>query len=115
MIISWRSCARSVLLCVVVGLSTLAEPLDMCVEAAIGRLGNRPVSGDIVVVALDERSLLMATGADFTPTLHAKVVDAVNDAGAKRLFLDFDYRRRVNDRDFPKLTNAVKPQRKNVG
>src|SRR3546814_7464606 len=92
MIISWRSFALSVLLCVVVRLSTLAEPLDMFVEAAIGRLGNRPVSGDIVVVALDERSLLMATGADFTPTLHAKVVDAVNDAGAKRLFLDLAYR-----------------------
>src|SRR3546814_11411154 len=87
----------------------------MFVEAAIGRLGNRPVSGDIVVVALDERSLLMATGADFTPTLHAKVVDAVNDAGAKRLFLDFDYRLRVNARDFPKLTNAVKRDRKSVG
>src|SRR3546814_4883753 len=57
MIISWRSFALSMLLCVVVGFSTLAEPLDMFVEAAIGRLGARPVSGDIVVVALDERSL----------------------------------------------------------
>src|SRR3546814_11876151 len=103
MIISWRSFALSVLLCVVVGLSTLAEPLDMFVEAAIGRLGNRPVSGDIVVVALDERSLLMATGADFTPTLHATVVDAVNDAGPQRPFLAFHYPPRVNNPLFPKL------------
>src|SRR3546814_16820488 len=107
MIISWRSFALSVLLCVVVGLSTLAEPLDMFVEAAIGRLGNRPVSGDIVVVALDERSLLMATGADFTPTLPAKVFDAVNDAGANRLSPDFHYTHTVKNRDFPQLHHPV--------
>ena len=108
MIISWRSFALSVLLCVVVGLSTLAEPLDMFVEAAIGRLGNRPVSGDIVVVSLDERSLASADGGDYSPTHHAAIINAVRKAGAKRLFIDFDYHRRENDRDFGALTDAVK-------
>src|SRR3546814_20140389 len=73
MIISWRSFALSMLLCVVVGFSTLAEPLDMFVEAAIGRLGARPVSGDIVVVALDERSLARAGGGAYSPPPHAAI------------------------------------------
>src|SRR3546814_1164258 len=107
MIISWRSFALSMLLCVVVGFSTLAEPLDMFVEAAIGRLGARPVSGDIVVVALDERSLASAGGGDYSPTHHAAIINAVNKAGAKRLFLDFDYHRRENNRAFGALNDGV--------
>src|SRR3546814_9243251 len=94
--------------CGVVGVATLAEPRDMFVEAAIGRLGARPVSGDIVVVALDERSLASAGGGDYSPTHHAAIINAVNKAGAKRLFIDFDYHRRENDRDFGALTDAVK-------
>src|SRR3546814_18966578 len=76
MIISWRSFALSMLLCVVVGFSTLAEPLDMFVEAAIGRLGARPVSGDIVVVATDERSPASAGGGDSRPTHHEARINA---------------------------------------
>ncbi|HMO74115.1 MAG TPA: EAL domain-containing protein [Sphingopyxis sp.] len=108
MIISWRSFALSVALCIVVGLSSLSEPLDMFVESAIGRLANRPVSGDIVVVALNDRTLAMSADAQFSMTQHAELVDAVNKAGAKRLFLDFDYHRREADDDFPKLIDAVK-------
>src|SRR3546814_18820647 len=90
-IISWRSFALSMLLCVVVGFSTLAEPLDMFVVAAIGRLGARPVSGVIVVVALDERSLASPGGGASSPTHHAAITTAVNKARAKPQFLLFDY------------------------
>src|SRR3546814_20783490 len=68
MIISWRSFALPMLLCVVVGFSTLADPLDMFVEAAIGRLGARPVSAATVVVALDDPRLASAGHGDDSPT-----------------------------------------------
>lgn len=108
MIISWRSFVASLLLCIVVGLSSLSEPLDMLVESAVGRFAWRPVSGDIVVVALNDRTLAMSADSEFTMTDHARLVDAVNKAGAKRLFLDFDYHRREADRDFVRLTDAVR-------
>lgn len=107
MIVSWRSFALSVLLCLAVGLSGISEPVDMLIESATGRFASRPVSNDIVVVALNDRTLVMAANSEFTMTQHAQLVDAVDKAGAKRLFLDFDYHRREADRDFPKLTAAV--------
>ncbi|APW73617.1 CHASE2 domain-containing protein, partial [Sphingopyxis granuli] len=97
LIISWRSIGLSLLLSVLVGLSAAAVPLDRLVEAAIGRFAWRPVSGDIVVVAIDERTLDNSPKSSFSLTQHAQVVDAVNAAGARRLFIDFLYNRREAD------------------
>ena len=108
LIISWRSILLSVLLSLVVGLAAVSEPIDRVVEAAIGRIAWRPVSNDIVVVALDDRTLDEVAGRDFSMTRHAQLVDAIDRAGAKRLFIDFTYDRREKDADFSSLTAAVK-------
>lgn len=108
LIISWRSIGLSLLLSVLVGLSAAAVPLDRLVEAAIGRFAWRPVSGDIVVVAIDERTLDNSPKSSFSLTQHAQVVDTVHAAGARRLFIDFLYNRREADSDFPRLVAAVK-------
>ncbi|MBE1527409.1 EAL domain-containing protein (putative c-di-GMP-specific phosphodiesterase class I)/CHASE2 domain-containing sensor protein [Sphingopyxis sp. OAS728] len=107
LIISWRSIGLSLLLSVVVGLTAVSEPIDRVIEAAIGRVAWRPVPDDIVVVALDDRTLAEVAGRDFSMTRHAQLVDAIDRAGAKRLFIDFTYDRREKDADFPFLTKAV--------
>ena len=88
LIISWRTIALSLLLSVVVGLAAVSEPIDRVIEAAIGRVAWRPVSDDVVVVALDDRTLDEVAGRDFSMTRHAQLVEAVDRANAKRLFLD---------------------------
>ncbi len=108
LIISWRSIALSLLLSVIVGLAAVSEPIDRVVEAAIGRVAWRPVSHDIVVVALDDRTLDEIAGRNFSMTRHAQLVDAIDRAGAKRLFIDFTYDRREKDPDFRLLTAAVR-------
>ena len=108
LIISWRTIALSLLLSVVVGLAAVSEPIDRVIEAAIGRVAWRPVSDDVVVVALDDRTLDEVAGRDFSMTRHAQLVEAVDRANAKRLFIDFTYDRRERDPDFPLLTAAVK-------
>ena len=45
---------------------------------------------------------------DFSMAQHARVVDGVNRAGAKRLFVDFLFDRRGADRDFPKMSAAIR-------
>ena len=77
LIISWRTLALSLLLSVAAGLSSIAEPVDRIIEAAIGRLAWRAVSGDIVVVALDEKTLAKYGKNDFSMRRHADVVDAI--------------------------------------
>ena len=108
LIISWRTICLSLLLSVAAGLSSVAEPIDRVIEAAVGRLAWRPVSGDIVVVALDDKTMAQASRGDFSAAQHARVIDAVDRARARRLFVDFTYERRQNDRDLPLLTGAVK-------
>ncbi len=108
MIISWRAFALTLLVSLIVGISSASELGDRMLDAAVGRLGSRPVSGDIVVLALDEATMASSHNRDFTPTQYAQVVDRVNKAGAKRLLIDFYFDRRENDRDFPLLVSAVK-------
>jgi len=108
MIVSWRSFALSVLLCIVVGLSSLAEPLDMIVDLAVGRMGSRPVTGEIVMVGLDDRTLGSVPGGRFSRADHARVIQAINKAGARRLVVDFYYQEQQRDRDTPRLTSAIR-------
>ena len=114
LIISWRTIGLSLLLSIVVGLAAVSEPVDRVVEAAVGRVAWRPVSGDIVVVALDEKTLAKYGKNDFSMRRHADVVDAIRNAGAKRLFIDFTYERRQNDPELALLANAVKRWQKRV-
>ncbi len=108
LIISWRTIALSLLLSVVVGLAAVSEPIDRVIEAAIGRVAWRPVSGDIIVVALDEKTLERSPNSQFSLVQHAQLVDAVNKARPQRLFIDFIYERREADRNFPQLAAAVR-------
>ncbi|UKK83836.1 EAL domain-containing protein [Sphingopyxis sp. BSN-002] len=114
LIISWRTIGLSLLLAVVAGLSSVAEPIDRVIEAAVGRLAWRPVSGDIVVVALDDRTMAHALRGDFSAAQHARVINAIDRAGARRLFVDFTYERRQSDRDLPLLTDAVKRMKSRI-
>ncbi|ODU23041.1 EAL domain-containing protein, partial [Sphingopyxis sp. SCN 67-31] len=95
-------------LSVAAGLSSIAEPIDRIIESAVGRVAWRPVSGDIVIVALDDKTLERMGKNDFSMAQHARVVDGVNRAGAKRLFVDFLFDRRGADRDFPTMTAAIR-------
>ncbi len=108
LIISWRTIALSLLLSIAAGLSSITEPVDRVIEAAVGRVAWRPVSGDIVVVALDAKTLDQSPNRDYSPMHYAAVINAVNAAGARRLFVDFYFDRREKDRDFPTLTDAVR-------
>lgn len=108
MIISWRTFGLSLLLSIIVGLTAAGEPVDRLIDAARGRVASRPVSGDIVVVALDAQTLSQSANSKFSMTQYARVVDAINQADAKRLFVDFYFDQRESDSDFSQLTAAIR-------
>lgn len=108
LIISWRSIGLSLLVSLAAGLLAIAEPIDRVIEAFVGSVAWRPVTGEIVMVELDAATLEQVPNRDYSPTHYARVVDAVNAAGANRLLIDFYFDRREKDRDFPRLTAAVK-------
>jgi len=108
MIVSWRTFAVSLVLTVIVGITGAGAPVDRLLESAIGRLASRPVSGQIVVVGVDDKTLQTVQSQELTVANHARLINAVNAAGAKRLFVDYSYRRRLTDPDFPKVVAAVR-------
>lgn len=108
MIVSWRTLGLALLLSIIVGISGAGEVPDRMIAMATSRLGDRPVSGDIVIVALDDRTLGQTPGGEFSMTQYGEVVSAIDKAGAKRVFLDFYFDRRESDPDFSKLTEAVR-------
>ena len=108
MIISWRTLGLSLLLAIVVGFSSIGEPIDRVYDAAVGRVAYRPVSGDIVVVGVDDRSVARSPDGRFSRTDAAALIDAVNKAGPRRLFVDFDYQRREGDTGLAQVAAAVR-------
>ncbi len=108
LIISWRTIALSLLLSVMVGISGAGELPDRTILMATSRLAARPVSGDTVIVALDDKTLRALGGRDFDINHHAQLVRALDASPARRLFIDFSYERRLSDRDFPKFAAAVR-------
>lgn len=108
MIISWRSFGFTLLVSLLIGLSSAAEIADRLIDVGAARFANRPVSGDTVILALDQRTMDASPNHDFSMSQYANMVDAVNDAGAKRLFIDFYFDRREQDSDFHRFVSAVR-------
>lgn len=107
MIISWRSFALSLVFAIVAALSSAAEPIDRIIESAVGWAAWRPVSGEIVMVGLDDRTLGSVPDGRFTRADHARVIEAVNNAGARRLMVDFYYQRQEGSEGTSQLAAAV--------
>ena len=108
MIISWRTLGLSLLLAIVVGFSSIGEPIDRVYDSAVGRVAYRPVSGDSVVVGVDARSVARSRDGRFSRTDAAALIDAVNKAGPRRLFVDFDYQRREGDTGLEQVAAAAR-------
>lgn len=108
MVIGWRSILLTLIATGVATLIGAMGPLDRMIEMGIGHVAWRPVSGDIVVVGIDEKSLRNIRADDSTVELHAAIIKKIREQGANRLFIDFSYEARTNDPKFPNLTSAVK-------
>ncbi|MFZ5726795.1 MAG: EAL domain-containing protein [Pseudomonadota bacterium] len=108
LIISWRSIGLSLLVAFLVGITAFGEIADRLLDVAVGRFASRPVSGETVILALDERTMKSSPNRDFTMTNYAAIVEAVDRARARRLLIDFYFDRREGDRDFPLFVSAVR-------
>ena len=107
LMISWRSLGLALLISLVFGLTSATEPVDRVLESGFARMMKRPVSGDIVIVGIDEKTLRQI-GAPMLPRSQvAKLIDTINKAGAKRLFVDFEYPKREGDTGLTQIAAAA--------
>ena len=108
MIVSWRTLALSLLLSIIVGISGAGELPDRLIASLTSQFAYRDVSGDIVVVGVDDRTLGASRGGEFSRRDHAALIRAIDRAHAKRLFIDFDYQRPDDYGGLKSITAAVR-------
>jgi diguanylate cyclase len=96
------------LLSLAVGLTEVGEPVENMLRHGRDQLRPLKASGDIVVVGIDSRSLKAVNKWPWPRAYHAKMIDKLNEAGAKKILFDFgffDHSDNVNDQ---KLENSIK-------
>lgn len=108
MIVSWRTLALSLLFAIIVGFSGAGELPDRLISSISSRFAYRDVSGDIVVVGIDDRTLGASRNGEFTRRDHAALIRAIGASDPKRLFIDFDYQQPDNYGGLESITAAVR-------
>ena len=71
------------------------------------RLASRPASGEIVIVAIDRKSLDSLGSWPWPRRHHAKALDRLKSAGAYQIALDIDFSGRTNAADDQALADAI--------
>lgn len=74
-----------------VGLAGLGQPAEDGLRNARNALRRHAPSGDIVLVAIDDRSLLGIDTWPWPRRYHARIADKLREAGAHGIFYDIDF------------------------
>ena len=91
---SGRRPFKALLLALIVGLvfgvGQIGEPLENAMHVVRNKVRSHAASGEIVLVAIDDRSLSEVGPAPWDGSLLAGLVAGVDSAGARRIHLDAD-------------------------
>lgn len=110
----WRAALIAIAVSMLIGVLSIADPVDRIMEAGLGAMGTRPVSGDIVVIAIDEKTLDAIPMSRLPSSVYADIFRKADTAGVRQLFVDFMFNQREGDPDFALLTEAVRPMKERV-
>ena len=83
------------------------EPVERALMDTRFRLLERPVPGDLVVVAIDARSLRELPSWPWPRSYHARLLDTLLAAGASEVALDIDFSAAASPEDDARLAAAL--------
>lgn len=86
----WKALVVALVIGLVFGLFQLAEPIEKAMQMARNKLRSHAASGEVVLVAIDDRSLSEVGRAPWTGDQLARLVRQADAAGARRIYLDAD-------------------------
>ena len=93
---------------IVFGLIGFGEPLEDGLRIARNALHDHPVSGDIVVVEVNEESLRRIDNWPWPRSTQARVIDEISRLGAKRIALDILYTGPSEPKEDRALSEAIR-------
>jgi diguanylate cyclase len=103
-----RTLLWGTIIALVVGVLGLATPVDMTMRLVRQKLLTHPASGDIVVVGIDDKSLVELGDWPWNRAIHAKLVNELNRLGAKRIVFDFTLPKYVEGSGDEQLVEAMR-------
>ncbi len=95
-------------LALVFGAVRFGEPLEDTLRIVRNSTHQQPVSGDIVLVEVDEKSLREIDNWPWPRGKQAEIIDAIDQLGAKSIVFDILYTGPASEADDRKLAEAIK-------
>jgi diguanylate cyclase len=96
------------IIALVVGVLGILTPVDMTMRLVRQKLLTHPASGDIVVVGIDDKSLVELGDWPWNRGIHAKLINELNRLGAKRIVFDFTLPKYSGDSGDQQLVEAMR-------
>ncbi|HET6942652.1 MAG TPA: CHASE2 domain-containing protein, partial [Sphingomicrobium sp.] len=103
----WKLLIWTAVASLVFGLINFGEPAENMLRVARNSLHVHKASGDIALVAIDDRSLREIGRWPWPRSQHAKLTDQLSTAGAKRVFFDIQFNGRSDPSDDALFTKAI--------
>jgi EAL domain-containing protein (putative c-di-GMP-specific phosphodiesterase class I)/CHASE2 domain-containing sensor protein len=95
-------------LAVLFGAIEFGEPIEDVMRMARNSLHQQPVSGDVVLVEVDEKSLRQIDSWPWPRAKQAEVIDAINKMNPKHIVIDLLYTGPTTPTDDKALASAIK-------
>ncbi|MGE5600057.1 MAG: CHASE2 domain-containing protein, partial [Pseudomonadota bacterium] len=92
---------------IIFGLIGAGELPEDMLRASRNSLHQHKATGDIVLVAIDDRSLREVGRWPWPRSRHAEIINKLSQAGANRTFVDIVFNGRSDSTDDAKLADAV--------
>lgn len=89
------------------GLGSVGQPLENFLRDVRNSLHPNSASGDIVIAAIDDRSLDRTPNWPWPRRFHARIIDNLTQMGAKKIFVDLDFSAPSQLRDDQALGAAI--------
>lgn len=104
----WRTLLWIAIAGLMFGVLGLGEILEDVFRAGRNSLHLHKASGDIVIVKIDNQSLRQVGRWPWPRRIHAKLVDELTRAGAKRIFIDIQFYGATTPADDSALADSLK-------
>ena len=109
-----RTLALAGVIGLIVGSLTLLSPLENVLKVVGNRLRMHPASGQIILVAVDDRSLAELKAQPWPRAYYADIIRRLHAAGASRIIVDADTSRSESPRRDRAFQTALRLGRPNV-
>lgn len=73
------------------GITDLGQPIESNLLVARNTLRQHPASGEIVIIAIDDRSLRLVDSWPWPRRIHGQLAERLSDLGAERIAFDIDF------------------------